>query len=90
VVEDRQPVVEREHERVAVGDEELLDARAREPRRLLQIRERLVEVADPEALVPVHVAVGAVVVRAADRRLEDEGVVLGGRAEDAAFVAHRG
>jgi len=48
----------------------------------------LVDRAQPERLVPVHVAVGAVVPRAADRGLEDQGIGLRRRTVETTFVAH--
>ena len=49
---------------------------------------QLVDRAHPHVLVAVHVAVGALVPRAADGGLQDVGMCLAGRAVETAFVAH--
>ena len=81
-------MVHRQDERVAVCDEDLLDVRPEGARAGLEVLERLAEVAHAERLRAVHVAVRAVVPRAADRRLDDVRVGLGGRSVEDAFVAH--
>src|ERR1019366_1654618 len=91
-LEDRAPVVHRQHQRVAVGHEHLLDrldVGAEVTRGGVEIVQRVAQVADAERLFPVHVAVRAVVPRAADRGLQDVRVRLGGRAVEGAFVTHR-
>ena len=88
-LEDRQPVIHREDERVAVRDEELLDLVADRRARAIEILERLRELAHAERLVAVHVAIRAVVPRAADRGLQDQRVGFRRRAVEATFVTHR-
>ena len=89
--EDRSPVVHRHRKRVAVGDEEL---RHIHPYACvlfggeIQVFESLVKVAEAKRLVAIHIAVGAVIPRTPDGGLEDVCVVLRGRAEEFAFVAH--
>src|SRR5262249_22072027 len=76
------------HERVAVGNEHLLDiavGQARGP----DVGQRLVERANPELLVPVHVSVRAVVPRAANRGLQDVRVGLAQWPVDRSLVPHR-
>ncbi|MFN9940484.1 MAG: hypothetical protein ACK56I_13510, partial [bacterium] len=77
-VEQRPPVVHRHAERVAIGHEQLLDPRPEAARREVEVLEQLRQRPQREdGLVAVHRAVGAVVPRAADRGLQDEGVGFG-------------
>ena len=87
--EDRAPVLHRQHERVAVGDEDLLDLVTVHAPRGVEVLERRREVAHAERLVPVHVAVRTMIPGAADRRLDDVRVGLGRRAIELSLVAHR-
>ena len=88
--QDRPPVIHRQHQRVAVGDEDLVDRVARDARGFAQVLQRLGEVAHAELLAAVHVAVHALVPRAADGRLQDVAVRLRRRAIERRHVAHRG
>src|SRR5262249_23692229 len=74
-LENRQPLRARHHQRVPVGDEQLLSPF----RRRVEIFEAFLERPHAKALVAIHVAVGAVIPAATDRRLQDVGVGLGRR-----------
>jgi hypothetical protein len=87
--EERLPVIHRQDQRVAVGDEHLVDPVAGGAAGAGEVGQRLGQRPHREPrLVAVHVAVGAVVPRAADRRLDDQRVGLGRRTVDLADVAH--
>jgi len=86
--QDGQPVVHGHHQRVAVGDKDLVDPPAYPAPCLVQVGQRAGQIPHPEGFFAVHVAVGAVVPRAADGGLQDVRVGLGGGPIELAFVAH--
>ena len=77
------------HQGVPVGEEDLADVAHHLPGPG-DLTGELVEGAHAEALLPVHRAEGAAVVRAADGRLQDQAVRLGGGAVEGPFVLDHG
>ena len=72
------PTPAEQDERVALGHEDLLDRIGAEVARgRIEVVECLAQGAHTERLLAVHVAVRAVISRAADRGLQDESVRLG-------------
>ena len=67
-----------EDQRVAVGDEDLVDRVRGAARGFAQVGERFGELAHAELLAAIHVAVRAFVPGAADRRLQDVAVASDG------------
>ena len=87
IVQHLQQIVHRQDQRVAVGQEDALDA-AVKPTRLGQVREHLLDRVDGKLLVLVHDAEGALVVAAAQRALHDQAVGLAGGTVNASGIMH--
>ncbi|MDW8247758.1 MAG: hypothetical protein RMJ98_00460 [Myxococcales bacterium] len=57
------------HQCVSIGNKDLVDAVTKAAPGLVDVLQRLFEISYPEAFLPVHIAVGAVIPRATNSSL---------------------